>query len=37
MCASANTAYSKAEHVFIFKHYFASKPFDAVHEAFGTE
>jgi hypothetical protein len=25
--------YSRAEHVFILKHYFASKSFAAVHEA----
>jgi hypothetical protein len=32
-CASANKAYSRAERVFIFEHYFESKSFAAVYEA----
>jgi hypothetical protein len=35
-CAGANMMYSQAEHVFILKHYFASKLCAAVREAFCT-
>jgi hypothetical protein len=35
-CAGANMVYSKAECVFILKHYFASKSFAAVCEAFSN-
>jgi hypothetical protein len=33
-CAGANMMYSRAERVFILEHYFASKSFAAVREAF---
>jgi hypothetical protein len=33
-CAGANMVYSRAERVFILEHYFASKSFAAVREAF---
>jgi hypothetical protein len=33
-CASANMVYSRAERMFILEHYFASKSFAAVREAF---
>jgi hypothetical protein len=35
-CAGAKIVYSRAEHVFIPKHYFASKLFAAVREAFSN-
>jgi hypothetical protein len=35
-CADANMAYSRAEHVFILEHYFATKSFAAVREAFSN-
>jgi hypothetical protein len=35
-CAGANMAYSRVERVFIFEHYFASKLFAAVREAFSN-
>jgi hypothetical protein len=35
-CAGANMVYSRADHVFILEHYFASKSSAAVHEAFGN-
>jgi hypothetical protein len=35
-CARANMVYSRAERVFILEHYFASKSFAAVHEAFSN-
>jgi hypothetical protein len=36
ICAGANVMYSQAERVFIFEHYFASKSFTAVREAFSN-
>jgi hypothetical protein len=33
-CAGANMVYSRTERVFVLEHYFASKSFIAVHEAF---
>jgi hypothetical protein len=35
-CAGANPVYSRAERVFILEHYFASKSFAAVREAFSN-
>jgi hypothetical protein len=35
-CANANMVYSRAERVFILEHYFASKSFAAVREAFSN-
>jgi hypothetical protein len=35
-CACANTVYSRAEHVYVLEHYFASKNFAAVREAFSS-
>jgi hypothetical protein len=35
-CAGADMAYSQAERVFILEHYFASKSFAAVREAFSN-
>jgi hypothetical protein len=35
-CSDANMEYSRAERVFILEHYFASKSFAAVREAFSN-
>jgi hypothetical protein len=35
-CAGANMVYSRAERVFILEHYFASKLYAAVREAFSN-
>jgi hypothetical protein len=35
-CAGANMVYSRAERVFILEHYFISKSFAAIREAFSN-
>jgi hypothetical protein len=35
-CAGVNMVYSRAEHVFILEHFFTSKSFSVVHEAFSN-